>query len=137
MTETVILPDVVALVIGHLNDTLPARGYTADALPRIPTERPAQFVLVRRVGGVRRSIVSDAATLTIEAWAANDETAHDIAQQCRALIRDMRGTVVDGVPVYSVQEVAGPALLPDPESDAPRYTQTVEVHARGAAPTGS
>lgn len=137
MTETVILPDVVAIVISHLNDTLPARGYAVDVLPRVPTPRPVSFVLVRRVGGVRRSIVSDAATLTIEAWAARDEDAHDIAQQCRALIRDMRGTVVDGVPVYGVQEFAGPALLPDPDSDSPRYTQTVEVHARGAAPTGS
>lgn len=130
--ETIVFPDAAAIVIGYLDDEL-----TAAVLPRIPDPRLAEFLTVQRVGGPRRSLVSDAPLLAIGAWGDDDETAHDLAQNARGLIHALLGTVQAGVPVYLIEEAAGPALLPDPLSNQSRYVFTVAVHLRGVAATPS
>jgi hypothetical protein len=125
--ETIVFPDSVALVIDFLKDEVGGTVLNKVSDPRLP-----QFVVVRRVGGVRRNIVCDAATLTVDCWAEQSEDAHDLAQYCRAVLHTLPGQQLDGVTVYKVDEVGGPADLPDPVSDQPRYSFTVSVTVRGS-----
>lgn len=125
MIEPIVFPDAVEVVCDHLRTELDP----TPVVSRVPTTRPAAFVRVMRVGGVRRNLVTDEATLTVEAWAASEQAAHDLAQLARAHIYAMPG---DG-DVYRVTEFSGPALLPDPLSDQPRYSLTVAVATVGAA----
>ena len=128
----VVFPDAAAAVTSRLGDEL-----DIETDHKVPNPRPDEFIVVRRVGGPRRDLVTDEATLTIEAWAQTEEAAHDLAQLARAHVHAMAGTTEGDARVYRVGEFAGPASLPDPESDQPRYTLTVTVAVRGATPVGS
>jgi hypothetical protein len=123
--ETIVFPDAVQLVCDHLRTRLA----TIPVGSQVPTDRPATFVRIVRVGGVRRNLVTDEATLTIEAWAATEQAAHDLSQLARAYVHAMLG----GGDVYRVTEFSGPALLPDPLSDLPRYSFTVAIATVGGA----
>lgn len=124
--DTIVFGDAVSLAVGHLGGllTVPVRG-------AVPNPRPAEFVTIRRIGGPRQTMVSDNAMLSIEAWAKSEAAAHDLAQLTRAHIYAMQGAVVAGVQVYGVVEVGGPAALPDPLSEQPRYTFAVQLAYRG------
>lgn len=133
MTEP-IHPDAAAAIISWLGDGIGAlHDQAATAHRAVPNPRPTRFLTVYRTGGVRRSQVSDAPHLTVDAWGADEDDAHDLALAARALLHRARGQVIDGVTVYSVTELAGPAQLPDPDSEQPRYRATYEVHVRGYA----
>lgn len=126
--DAIVFPDAVAVAISWLTDNL-----GPIVLPRIPNPRLEQMVIVRRSGGVRLNLVADNPTLTVEAWAATDEDAHDLAQEARGYLLAMRGEVIDGTAVYRTAEVGGPALLPDPLSNQSRYTFSVSAALRGTA----
>lgn len=129
MPPVIVFPDAAALLADHL------RGVLDDVHvgTRVPTDRPATFVLVRRLGGVRNTIVSDEPMIGVECWAATDATAHDLAQLCRGHLHALPGAVLAGTVVYRVADVGGPSDLPDPLSDQPRFVFTVSVGMRGAA----
>lgn len=132
--ERILFPDTVAAVIGALTTQLPDFGYGGVPVrSRVPNPRPARFVLVFRTGGPRVNVVTDAAQVTIEAWATDAVDAHDLAQAARAIVGGLEGTVTGGVTLYGVDEFSGPAFLPDPASDQARFTWSVSVHARGVA----
>jgi hypothetical protein len=139
MPELITFPDATAVVLSAMEvldvatrDRVPTdRDLLNDLLAEVNT-----FVLCRRVGGPSRDRVVDDASVTLEAWAPTPEVAHDLLQDARAVLHSLPGTVVDGVPVYQVQEFAGPAFLADPISDHPRYTLTASVSLRGST-TGS
>lgn len=134
MAERILFPDAAAAVIGALNAQLPALGFTGVSVrSRVPATRPARFVLVFRTGGPRFGIVTDAAQLTIEAWAASDADAHDLAQAARAVLGGLEGTVTGGVTFYGIDEFSGPGYLPDPQSAQARYTWSVSAQVRGVA----
>lgn len=130
---TVLYPDAVHVAISWLETQMGPNLL----VPRVPNPRPTRMVLVRRVGGPRLNMVADNATLAVEAWDVSEEDAHDLAQEARGYLFAMRGEVVEGVACYRVGDVGGPQLLPDPESDQPRYAFTVNVAMRGAALTVS
>ena len=133
MAPVVIFPDATRVVADYLRAELTARGQAAPVWSRVPTPRPARFVLARRLGGPRLNLVADGAQIGVECWDSSEETAHDLCQLCRALIHAMPGTVQGGVPIYRVTEVGGPATLPDPLSDSPRCVATFIVSMRGTA----
>jgi len=130
MAEIVVFPDAVAAVIGYLSAELTARSNAAPVYSRVPTTRPATFVRVIRTGGPRRNLVVDDAQITVEAWATTDQAAHDLAQLCRGILLAAPG---DAALVRDVQELGGPALQPDPDSETPRYVFSHVVSLRGAA----
>lgn len=128
----VIFPDTVAAVIRHLTDGLAARGQTVPVRDRVPNPRPVPLVMVRRLGGPRRDVVTDGPQITVECWAADNAAAHDLAQLCRGLVNDMPDHQTgNGVVVYRVDEMGGPAALPDPLTDHPRYVFTTTLAVRG------
>jgi hypothetical protein len=123
----VVFPDATFVVVSHLADAL-----DVPVLSRVPTSRPAAFVVIRRVGGVRRNEVTDEPMLVVECWAASDEAAADLAAAARAHVDTMVGQVVENVAVYDVTDVSGPQYLPDSESNQPRYSFTFTAAMRGA-----
>ena len=130
MSDLVLYPDVEALLSTWLRGQL-------DGVPvgnRVPNPRPASFVTVRRHGGIRHTVVTDAAQVGLECWAASDAEAHDLAQLCRALLLyRLPGQILDGHTVYRVDEMGGPSNLPDPASSSPRWVMELQVHVRGIA----
>lgn len=132
MSELILFPNAQAVVAGFLRDEGFARVERV-----VPNPRPTgELIVVRRTGGPRQTIVSDNAFLTVESWHDTDADAHDLAQEVRGLLHTLPGQIVDGTVVYGVDELAGPADLPDPLSNQARYTQSFAVHLRGAV-TGS
>ena len=124
----VLFPDATFVVVSHLTDAL-----TVPVYSQVPSSRPASFVVVRRVGGVRRNEVTDEPMLTIECWAMKPEQAADLAATARAHVDAMAGETIEGTAVYRVTDIAGPAFLPDPDSDMPRYSFTVSAAMRGVS----
>src|SRR5262245_41866590 len=129
--QVIVFPDVEALLVTYLQAELLARSDTATVHVSVPNPRPDRFVLVPRLGGARRNIVNDAATIGIACWAATPAQAGGLAQLVRGLVNALPGKVVSSVPFYQVQEFAGPANLPDPQSDQSRYVFTVSIGVRG------
>jgi transposase InsO family protein len=126
--DVVLFPDVAAVAATFLRDVL---GVQTSNQP--PNPRPDQFYVVRRVGGISRSVVMDDATVIVEAWALTDEEAADLAQLARAHLLAIAGDVIDGVTVWRVVDVGGPANLPDPTSGQSRMTATYQISARGSS----
>lgn len=127
-------PDAVAVTNTYLRAALVAAGQAVPVVSRVPTTRPAKFVRVMRTGGpetIRR--VVDGAQVTVDCWAPGDGEAMDLANLCRQLIHAMGATVQSGASVHRVDELGGPADLPDPVSNTPRVTFTVQIQMRGSA----
>lgn len=97
---------------------------------RVPRERPESFLVVHRLGGPRVPPVIDNPTVGLEAWGKTQDQAWALIQQGRALIWSLQGGTVNGIAVYRVEEFAGPAWLPDPDTDTPRYTVTLSIRHR-------
>lgn len=134
MGDVIVFPDTVAITLTHLADRMPALGLAEIATHRkIPDPRPDEFVRVLRTGGQQANMVSDAAQLTIEAWAGTSDRAHDIAQIVRAILLDRSRRIWDGVQVHKVEEFSGPQDFPDPISTHERYTWTIVARFRGAS----
>jgi len=128
VAEHVTFPDAAAIAISVVN-AHPA--VTVEAHGRVPNPRPIEFIRIRRFGGPKQNLVMDGAQLTIEGWGKTDEDAHDHVQAARAALYAASGEVVDDVTVGLVEELAGPAELPDPDSDSPRVTMTMVFPCRG------
>lgn len=129
---TLIFPDAVALALDQLNVELPI--ILGEAVPtgnRVPSPRPERFVRVQRQGGTRITVVTEAAQLAVEAWAADVAGAQQLAQVCRSILHGMKGRTFGGIPVYRVEDVGGPAEVADPLSDQPRAQFAVAIHLRG------
>ena len=121
------MTDIVAVLIVWLRTQL-AVGKKVGA--KVPDGPRGQFVLLRRVGGTWDRPVIDQASIAVEAWGATEAQAHDLCQEVRRLLHSRQGTAVSGVRIYVVEEFSGPAYLPDPESEEPRFTMTLNVRHR-------
>lgn len=128
MTDLVTFPDTASLVLNAISTELSVDRYDAAPPGREGTET---FLVAQRLGGPSRVRVVDDATVGLEAWAPTRDEAHDLIQQARAILHSLVGTQLDGVPIYKVDEFAGPAWLPDPTSGHPRFTLTATVSVRG------
>lgn len=135
MSEILVAPDAAALMIAWLTQQLPTiPQQSAVGVHRaVPDQRPTSFVTVRLLPGAGRddaNPVVDRPALAIEAWGPSAAAAHDLAQNARAVAHAAKGVVHGGVQVYRVDDVSAPADLPDPLSDQPRCTFTVQLTVR-------
>ncbi|MCW7984113.1 hypothetical protein XF35_01785 [Streptomyces platensis subsp. clarensis] len=115
-------------VIEYLRSVRPG----TQVYSREPSPLPDAFVRIKRIGGVRRSLVTDRPRVDIHCWGATEKAAEDLMEEVRALVLVMagkRGTTT----VYDVEEVSGPMWLPDSATGHPRYAFAVEFSARGSA----
>lgn len=130
-----IYPDSVRLVAKWVNEGLVAAGRPEFAHVTVPKERPARWVKLTRMGGVRMpNGVYDKAIISVEAWAPSDRDAGELCQWVRARIEDLSYRKVDGFQCALVDELAGPQAFPDRDSNVPRYLYTTQVPFRGKAP---
>lgn len=120
--QPVVFPDAVETVADYLNTVMPS----VPTHRRVPAIRPGAWLRIIRTGGVRNTVVTDAAQITIEAWANDAGVAADLAQLTRAWLHASVGVIC-----YGVDELGGPADLPDIESQQQRYTFTLIIHLRG------
>lgn len=127
----ILFPDATETVILYLTDILDDYGETCPVVKEVPQSRPAKFVQVFRTGGPRHNLVVDGAQLTISCWADTDAEAADLASLVRAALLAIRSEVVGTVTFYKVDELAGPADLPDPDSQQARMTWSVIAFLRG------
>lgn len=122
----VVFPDAVLVVIEYLHSVLP--GVTV--VPRVPGDRPTEFVRVERIGGLRNSLVTDRPRVDLECWSDSEEDAEALVSMVRAYTLAMAGRR-GNTTVYDVAEVSGPMWLPDSASGQPRYSFAVEFSTRG------
>lgn len=138
MAEIITFPDVEAAIITHYRTalTLVSEGEFAgiEVSTTIPDPRPSEFVRVNRIGGQRRNLVTDEATVIVEAWALSGPRASRLAELTRAhLYAAGEDQSLGGARCYWVQEFAGHGSLPDPDSGHIRYSATYAVAVRGYA----
>jgi hypothetical protein len=132
-TAALAYPDAVTVVVNYLRAALAAAGRPVTVSAKVPNPRPVELVRVSRTGGPEVMPMIDGAQITVDCWAAATTSAFDIAALARRLVHNMAGTVQAGVSVHRVVEFGGPQDLPDPVSNTPRVTFTVQVQIRGQA----
>lgn len=119
--------DVEAALIDYLDAIL-----DAPVMDQVPTGGTLPNVVVSRLGGPRVTVVTEQATITVEARAATRTAAFDLCADARREIHGVEGRVLGGLTFYGVREFAGPAPLPDPESGVPRFVFTASMTVRAA-----
>lgn len=127
VAEGVKFPDVSKVVCASLKASpLLAALYIGTTVP--PT-RPAEFIRVLRTGGPRETLRSEAAQITVEAWAQTEARASDLLSMARAILN------ASDAQLFGVREFSGPANLPDPTTAQVRFTMSFQIRARGTAIT--
>ena len=117
--EAIVFPDATELVVDYLRTELTARSETAVVHVRVPNPRPAELVRVRRTGGTLTNLVTDAATLTVETWAAFLPTLQASGTSQTAVFLT-NVDAVSGEQVLADHFAAGtvqPAIVIAPEAD--------------------
>lgn len=129
-------PDAEQLIIDYLDTEI--RNYGVP--PGVPVaDRPPQdapsYLVVRRTGGTRRDLVTDAAQMTIDSVSVDNSDALLLLRLVRGLLNDAWGKVLSGHAIYSVGELSGPYQNPT-DNDPHRYTQTflIAIRASEVAP---
>lgn len=122
-------PDAVLLVINHLRSVIPG----VEIGSRVPESRDGSFpafIRVRRIGGFRRTLVTDRPRIDVGCWADSEGAAWDLMARARAYALSMGGAF-GGTTVYKVTEVSGPQWVPDAVSGQPKYAFAFECSVRG------
>lgn len=120
-SEELFRVEIAARVQEVTGDTIPART-------RVPNPRPAEFIVVRRVGGVQRDLVTDVPVIQVEVWAATESRASRISAIIQGLMNWF--TEIDGYPVGLETVVTGPSRFPD-GSEQERYVASYSIAVRG------
>lgn len=132
MTPVLVFPDVAEAVCAQLATYLDPSIAVGNL---VPNPRPDRFVVVRRSGGTRVTLVTEAAQVTVDCYGNGQPDAEDVAQAARAVIFAMGGArSTNGTDIYRVDDVGGPADAPDPLSDQPRVLFSAALHVRGHVP---
>lgn len=122
----VVFPDAVMVVIDYLREKVPG----TPTYSRVPDPRPAEFIRIERLGGLRRTIVTDRPRVDIHCWSDTEENAEALVATVRAYALSMAGRR-GATTVYDVAEVGGPQWMPDATSGQPRYAFAIEFCTRG------
>lgn len=125
--EVIVFPDPIDLACTAINTTLGAALAGAQAVGRVPSPRPKRLIRIRRVGGVKETLISRQVTLTVEGYAQTETDAGHLCELGTAALYAQDGDL------FGCYEIAAPAELPDPTTDQPRVTATVGVRVRGSS----
>ena len=127
--SAVVFPDIVAVLLDRLRADVPSLTFVHE----IPVPRPVTFVRIFRTGGPRLNLVVDGAQITVESWAPTVPLASANAQLVRAHLNALPEQRTVTPNIYRVDEMAGPAELPDLSSGSHRFTWSAIVAIRGGA----
>lgn len=130
MSQIILFPDAEALISLGLEVMLPEilPGAMPPIKQNVPNPRPPEFLIVRRIGGPRRDLVTDLPTMLIEGWAKTPSRALQITQAARSILYWF--TDINGHSLWVDGEFGGPTNYPDELSGTPRYTSTYSVAIR-------
>ena len=127
MAEGVKFIDVPLVVCSTLRASSLLTGlYVGTA---VPATRPSEFIRVLRTGGAKETVRSEAAQITVEAWAGSEARASDLLSTARAILN------AADAQLFGVREFSGPANLPDPTTAQIRFTMSFQIRARGTVVT--
>lgn len=117
------LPDPVELVIDFL-----AARVDEPVSAGVPKTRPSTFVTVERTGGPALNRVVEQPMLSVQAWAASKAAAAALADEIRwAFLNESSALrLVRQVNILSTY------FDPDPDSQTPRVTVSVQLTTRAA-----
>lgn len=120
--------DIEGWLIESLTDALTGVSVGTEVpTGSIPSPR---FIVIRRLGGTTRTRVSDEPMLAVEAYGRSRAEAVALIDDARQHILGLSGVHADLI-VYRVDEVSGPAHLPNPTAPLhTRYTLTVILRVR-------
>lgn len=118
-------PDVERLAVAYLKAALSVR--VATKVPGDVDSLPG-FVRVARGPGSDDGI-TDAPLLDVEAFAASQGAAADLAEDIRQAMYDLRGTAVNGALVDHVSTATGPVRI-DYSPNVERYVASYRLHLR-------
>lgn len=128
MTEFAVAQDVEALIHEYLTPTLATLGASVPVVTVLPKTLPSRFVQVMLDGGSRRNHVTDSAVITIRSWGSNKVDSRALAGLAYAGL--LAWPTESSSPVRRTVSIGGPAWLPDPETNRPRYQATVSLDLR-------
>lgn len=117
-------PDVEKLLMDYLAPLVGVPVHT-----RVPRQRPATWLQVRRIGGPA-DIVRDRPRVDLIAWGSDDGAAHDLCMTARSSVHALKGTTVLGMACYQVEEFLGPTRRDDLDSGAARMWMTAQLSLR-------
>jgi len=127
VAEGVKFIDVPAVVCSTLRSSALLTGLYVGTV--VPPTRPAEFIRVMRTGGAKETVRSEAAQITVEAWAGTEARASDLLSTARAILN------AADAQLFGVREFSGPANLPDPTTAQIRFTMSFQIRARGTVVT--
>lgn len=118
--------DIEDLLIAYLGPALVSAGFTVPVSDR---KTAAECVVVYRVGGASRDLVTGFPSVMVDVYAALNSRASAICRRACSLIRDLEGQSLSGHPVYEVQEFKGPSSEPR-TPDLIRYSAMIAIAVR-------
>jgi hypothetical protein len=126
------LPDCETLIVEHLqaDSGLVTAGVKQVVGPAYPNNPDWPMIRIHRFGGVAPFAPwLDGGIVQVDIYGRENTTElRAIAAKVRVSLQEMVGVHDQGV-VTGVEEVTGPAYLPDPATSRPRVTWSVRVFA--------
>lgn len=130
---TTLLPSAAALTVGLLKQNSDLSAITGGRVgTKLNKELPA--IRVQRIGGSPDEYDgTDAPSMQVECWAADEATADLLVRTLIAVLPTFRHRAVTGGRVYTYDITSGPFWAPDDPSlsTAARYIITVDLLTTG------
>lgn len=127
MSDVLEDPDIEDLLIDWAPAALVASGFTVPVAGRKVAD---ECVVVYRVGGPDRDIVTGLPLVKFDVYAGLASRASAICRRMVALVKDLDGSSLGGSIVYRVDTFQGPTSDPRPPADLYRYTATLQLAVR-------
>ena len=117
-------PSPIATIRTYLNTKAADAADPVRAYGGVPNPRPSRFVRLMLAGTTDLSVAHRDARVVVECWEATEQDAERLADLVHEWLCGM--WTEDGhVPQGPDGWLGGPYSQPDPDSETPRYTQTV------------
>ena len=98
---------------------------------RVPDDRPAEFIVARRLPAPEVPPVRDTYRLDVQHWVAEDEPrAIELCNITRTALRALAGNDGLGVTVYQVNTFKGISVVNDPDTGTPIGWVTYDLIVR-------
>jgi hypothetical protein len=124
MVEAIAFPDVEAAWIAYLKTRITEKVGTV-----VPSPAPTSYVRVSRTGGVS-TLSHDGPTVLFECFGQSTVAAATLVRIVRAHVL---AAARQSVTFIRVSDGGGPAYLPDPDTNQPKYQFLVQCTTRGTA----
>lgn len=104
-------------------------GYMA--FTTLPRTLPPKLIRVNRLGGDLINPFTSSDNLIIEVWDTKKHDAEKVALICRNWVFGLRGKLLGGYKVHTVEGDGGVSDDPDPLTATPRFTFTASLVVKG------